>query len=301
MSATATRTETIGFIGTGNMGGPMARRLLEAGFQVRAYDRAAAAAAALSAHGAAVARSVSSATPAGGIVVTMVPDDDALRTVSLDSGGILETLGCGGVHVSMSTVSPSLSDDLHERYREQGCEYLAAPVLGRPDVAAAGGLSILLAGEPEAKARVRPALEAIGARVHDFGERPSAANSAKVAINFLILAAIEALAEAGGLADRAGVDRTELVRAATESALFGGAVYRGYGSMIAEHRYTPALFRVALGLKDADLAVTLADSVGADLPIASVAREHLETAQATGWGEEDWAVIGRVLAGPRAS
>ena len=169
-------------------------------------------------------------------------------------------------------------------------------MLGRPDVAAAGRLSILLAGEDAAKRRVRPALDAIGTRVHDFGEEASAANAAKVAINFLIVAGIEALAEAGGLADRAGVDRGELIRAAVESGLFGGAVYGGYGSMIAEHRYTPALFRVALGLKDTRLAERLAARVGAELPIAALAREHLEAAEAAGWGNEDWAVIGRVLA-----
>jgi 3-hydroxyisobutyrate dehydrogenase-like beta-hydroxyacid dehydrogenase len=201
----------------------------------------------------------------------------------------------------MSTISPELSDELTGRYRKHGSAYVTAPVLGRPDVAAAGRLSILVAGDDAAKQRVSPALEAIGARVHDFGERPAAANAAKVAINFLILAGIEALAEAGGLADRAGVDRGELLRAALESGLFGGAVYNGYGSMIAEHRYEPALFRVALGIKDATLAERLAANVDAELPIASLALEHLEAAEAAGWGAEDWAVIGRLLAGGSAN
>ena len=292
----ATGIDSIAFIGTGNMGSPMTRCLLEAGFSVRAYDRDAAKTAALAVDGAAAAGSVADATVPGGVVISMVTDDAALRQISLDPGGVLDTLSEGGVHVSMSTVSPELSEDLADRYRARGSAYLAAPVLGRPDVAAAGRLSILLAGEEAAKRRVRPALDAIGARVHDFGEHASAANAAKVAINFLIVAAIEGLAEAGGLADRAGVDRAQLIRAAVESGLFGGAVYTGYGSMIAEHRYTPALFRVALGLKDTTLAERLAARVGAELPIASLAREHLETAEAAGWGDEDWAVIGRVLA-----
>jgi 3-hydroxyisobutyrate dehydrogenase-like beta-hydroxyacid dehydrogenase len=292
----ATGIDSIAFIGTGNMGGAMTRRLLGAGFSVRAYDRDTAKTAALAVDGATAAGSVAAATEPGGVVISMVTDDAALCQISLDPGGVLETLAEGGVHVSMSTVSPELSEDLAGRYRACGSAYLAAPVLGRPDVAAAGRLSILLAGEEAAKRRVRPALDAIGVRVHDFGEEASSANAAKVAINFLIVASIEALAEAGGLADRAGVDRAELIRAAVESGLFGGAVYNGYGSMIAEHRYTPALFRVALGLKDTTLAERLAARVGAELPIASLARDHLEAAEAAGWGDEDWAVIGRILA-----
>jgi 3-hydroxyisobutyrate dehydrogenase-like beta-hydroxyacid dehydrogenase len=298
MSATTAATtplDTIGFIGTGNMGAAMARRLLGAGFSVRAHDSQPGRAEDLSAAGATVARSVADAVDSGGIVISMVTDDPALEQIALSPGGILDSLGSDGVHVSMSTVSPKLSAKLAERYRQRGSHYLAAPVLGRPDVAAAGGLSVLIAGNESAKLRVNDPLQAIGARIHDFGLNPAAASAAKVAINFLILAGIEALAEAGGLADRAGVDRQELIRAATHSGLFGGAVYNGYGTMIAEHRYTPALFRVALGLKDATLAEQLARDVNAELPIASLARGHLQAAQSAGWGDEDWAVIGRVL------
>jgi 3-hydroxyisobutyrate dehydrogenase-like beta-hydroxyacid dehydrogenase len=296
MTAAAQAVTSVSFVGTGNMGSAMARSLLGGGFAVRAYDLVPSKTAALVPDGAIAADSLTGSLDPGGVVISMVTDDAALREISLSPGGVLDTIGAGGAHVSMSTISPGLSDELVGLYSERGAAYLAAPVLGRPDVAAAGKLSILVAGEAAAKQRVRPALEAIGARIHDFGERPAAANAAKVAINFLILAGIEALAEAGGLADRAGVDRAELTRAAVESGLFGGAVYNGYGSMIAEHRYTPALFRVALGIKDATLAERLASSVGAELPIASLAREHLESAEAAGWGDEDWAVIGRLLA-----
>jgi 3-hydroxyisobutyrate dehydrogenase-like beta-hydroxyacid dehydrogenase len=296
LSSTTTAVQSVGFIGTGNMGAAMARRLLGAGFGVRAYDCDPSRSAALAVDGATVAGSIADAIDHDGIVMTMVTNDAALREISLGAGGILETLEPGGIHVSSSTVSPELSSELADRYRERDLAYLAAPVLGRPDVAAAGRLSVLLAGDELAKNRVRPALNAVGVRIHDFGEQPAAANCAKVAINFLIVAGIEALAEAGGLADRAGVDRAELIRAAVASGLFGGAVYEGYGSMIAEQRYTPALFRVALGLKDATLAERLAGDIGAELPIATLAREHLEAAEAAGWGDEDWAVIGRVLA-----
>jgi 3-hydroxyisobutyrate dehydrogenase-like beta-hydroxyacid dehydrogenase len=292
----ATTTEPVGFIGTGNMGSAMAGRLLGAGFELLAYDRDPRQLVRLADRGATICTSVRDTTHRGGVVISMVTDDSALRSVSLASGGVLDSLGVGGVHVSMSTVSPDVSTELASRYRDRGCAYVAAPVLGRPDVAAAGGLTILLAGPASAKTRVRQMLEVIGARIHDFGERPAAASAAKVAVNFLIVAGIEALAEAGSLADRAGVDRAELIKAAVESGLFGGAVYSGYGGMIAEHRYSPALFRVGLGLKDTTLAERLADQVGARLPIATLAREHLEAAESAGWGEEDWAVIGRVLA-----
>jgi 3-hydroxyisobutyrate dehydrogenase-like beta-hydroxyacid dehydrogenase len=299
--ATDTGLETLAFIGTGNMGRPMSRRLLEAGFGVEIYDCRRNNEQTLVANGATVAGSAGATVERGGVVISMVPDDQALREVSLDPGGVLERLGTGGIHVSMSTISPRLSDELTDRYRLAGNAYVAAPVLGRPDAAAAGRLSILIAGDPDAKRRVMPAMEAIGAKVADFGERPAAASAAKVTINFLILAVIEAMAEAGGLADRAGVDRERLFTALLESSLFGGAVCNGYGRMIAEHAYTPALFRVALGIKDATLAEELAAEVEAELPIVSLAREHLERAEDAGWGAEDWAVIGRVLAGEPAA
>lgn len=295
MSTVQAARQTIGFVGTGNMGSAMARRLLAAGFRVCAYDREPSQVDAVVEAGAMIAASAGEAALRSDLVISMVTDDQALRQVALEQGAILDSLGSGGVHVSMSTVSPELSSELAERYRQQGCHYVAAPVLGRPNVAAGGGLSILVAGAESAKQRALPALETIGARVHDFGSEPSAASAAKIAINFLILAGIEALAEAGGLADRAGVDRQELIRAAIDSGLFGGAVYNGYGNMIAEHRYRPALFRVALGLKDALLAQQLAEEVGAELPIAAAASGHLRAALSAGWGEDDWAVIGRVL------
>jgi 3-hydroxyisobutyrate dehydrogenase-like beta-hydroxyacid dehydrogenase len=292
--------EPVGFIGTGNMGSAMARRLLGAGFEVLAFDRDPRQLVRLAGEGATICSAVAETAPHGGVVISMVTDDAALREVSLAPGGVLDSLGRGGVHVSMSTVSPDLSAELAMEYGRQACAFVAAPVLGRPDVAAAGALTILVAGPAAAKERVRPMLGAIGARIHEFGERAEAASAAKVAVNFLIVAGIEALAEAGSLADRAGVDRAELFKAAVESGLFGGAVYSGYGGMIAEHRYSPALFRVALGLKDTTLAERLALQVGARLPIATLAREHLEAAESAGWGDEDWAVIGRVLAGVSA-
>src|SRR6266566_3914524 len=143
----------IGFIGVGQMGQPMARNLLKAGFELRVYDKHPEQAAPLVALGAHQAFRLSDVTAPGGIVITMVPDDQALEEVVLSEGGILEQLGANGIHLSMSTVSPQSAERFAALYAEHGSYYLAATVLGRPDVAAAARLSIFLAGPRVAKYR----------------------------------------------------------------------------------------------------------------------------------------------------
>jgi 3-hydroxyisobutyrate dehydrogenase-like beta-hydroxyacid dehydrogenase len=195
----------------------------------------------------------------------------------------------------MSTVSPTLSETLEARYAERGATFLAATVLGRPDVAKAARLTVFVAGADAGKRRVWPLLELMAEHIQDFGPRASLANVAKVGANFLIMSAIEAMAEAATLVERHGIDRAAFLRTISETPLFAGKVYEGYGAMIGEHRYRPALFRAPLGLKDARLVVETARSVDAAVPIAETVCRHLEAAVESGWAEEDWAVLGRVL------
>jgi 3-hydroxyisobutyrate dehydrogenase-like beta-hydroxyacid dehydrogenase len=132
-------------------------------------------------------------------------------------------------------------------------------------------------------------------RIRDFGPRAAGANVAKLGANFLIMSAIEAMAEAATLVERHGIDRAEFLRTIAETPLFSGEVYKGYGAMIGEHRYQPALFRAPLGLKDAQLVVGTARSVGASVPTAETVVRHLSAAVESGWADDDWAVLGRVL------
>ncbi len=291
----------IGFIGCGQMGQPIARNLLRAGYALRVYDKDPHRSAELCSQD---LRAVQVDTPGaavepGGIVLTMVPDDEALCQVSLREQGILAHIGKGGIHLSLSTVSPLLSERLAASYASHGAFFLAANVSGRPDVAAAARLSIYLAGNASAKARVRVLLETIGKQCYDLGEQVSSANIVKLAANYLILAALVAMSEAATLVERAGVDRALFLRAMAESPLFGGAVYREYGAaMIGDRDYQPALFNVALGLKDATLLIEEAQRQELLLPMAEQARDALQAALDHGRGQEDWSVLAEFCTTP---
>src|SRR5262249_14208962 len=206
-------------------------------------------------------------------------------------GGILRRIGQEGVHLSLSTVSPEVSAQLAKLYKQQGSYYLAATVLGRPEVAEAAQLSIFLSGHPDAKGRVLPLLQALGTHIYDLGTRVEVANVVKLGYNFLIAAAIEAMGEAAALVEECGADRAQFLRMLVESPLFGGAVYEGYGSMIGARDYSDARFPVAMGMKDVELVLQAAERVDISLPYAQIVHGHLLAAQAGGRSHEDWSVL----------
>jgi 3-hydroxyisobutyrate dehydrogenase-like beta-hydroxyacid dehydrogenase len=282
--------QTIGFIGLGNMGAGMARRLLAAGHSLRVYNRTPEKAAALVEAGAGQAETPADAAAADGIVMTMLADDHALETVVLAEGGLLERLGPGGIHVALGTISPHTARRLAEAHEHRGALYLAAPVFGRPDAAAAGKLWVVTSGPDAAKERVRPLLETFSQGIFDFGDDIGAANTVKLAGNFLIVAALEAMAEAFAMAEKRGIGRTRLAELLA-ATLFDCPVYRNYGQMIAEHSHTPAGFALSLGLKDIRLVLETADAAAAPMPLASLLHDRLLALQAQGHGQLDWSAL----------
>ena len=284
----------LSFVGLGQMGQPMARNLLQATkgeIDLCVFDQQTERMTPLVEQGAIGAARLGAVAQAGGIVFSMVPDDRILLQIALGEGGILKQITPGGIHVSCSTVSPSVSEQLAKLYQKQGCTYLAATVLGRPDVAEQGALSIVLAGPHAAKQRVKPFLACMGKRLYDLGEKVQVANVAKIACNFLIAASIEAMGEAAALADAYDLDRSRFFQIIRESPLFSGTIFKGYGTMIAERDFSDNRFPVPYGLKDVELAIQVAQQCDLDLPYADVAFEHLLAAQDAGRGHEDWAVL----------
>jgi 3-hydroxyisobutyrate dehydrogenase-like beta-hydroxyacid dehydrogenase len=282
--------QQIGFIGTGNMGLPMARNLLAAGFALRVYDLNLKRVAPLVSLGAQQVNRPCEVVEAGGIVISMVPDDAALEQVVAGEDGLLRQLGQGGIHLSMSTVSPDLARRLARLYARQASHYVTATVFGRPDAAAEGKLAIFLSGNPFAKERVLPLLQAMGKQLFDFGEEVQAATVVKLAANFLIASALEAMAEAAALVEKYEIDRSSFLDMIGQT-LFGCPVYSGYGPMIAHHIYTPALFRIPLGLKDLRLCLETANREHVPLPLAHLVHDRLQVALNKGREELDWSAL----------
>jgi 3-hydroxyisobutyrate dehydrogenase-like beta-hydroxyacid dehydrogenase len=281
--------ETMGFIGLGGMGLAMASNLLQAGFGLRVYNRTAEKARPLVELGARLARSPAEAAEPGGVVVTMVSDDKAVEEVTLN--GFLARLG-DGVHLSMSTIAPRTARRLAGVHQEQGGRYVASPVFGKPEVAARAKLWVVTSGDAAAKARVRPIQEAISQQVFDFGDDPGAANAIKLAGNFLLGAAIEAMAEAFTLAQKHGVPRQQTYQFFTHT-LFDCFVYRGYGELIASEHYQPVGAPPSLIRKDFGLILDAANEELVPMPLAGLIHDRLTATVAKGRQDVDWAGFAR--------
>jgi 3-hydroxyisobutyrate dehydrogenase-like beta-hydroxyacid dehydrogenase len=281
----------IGFIGLGNMGSAIAGRLLEAGHRLRVWNRSPEPARHLAQRGAQVAATAEEAFR-GEIVFSMLSDDQVTRAVLVDSGVLARsTAAATRIHVNMATISVALADELAQRHGERGIGYVAAPVLGRPDVAAAGKLTVLAAGPRATVDSVQPLLEGtVGQKLWRFGERASQANVVKLAVNFMLAAAIESMGEAAALTAGYGVEPRELFELIGQS-LFPGPVYQGYGRLIAEGRFEPAGFRARLGLKDVRLALAAAEAVSTPMPVGSLIRDSMLEALARGEGEKEFGVV----------
>ncbi len=284
-------TESVGFIGLGGMGLAMATNVLKAGFGLRIYNRTAEKARPLLERGAVLARSPSEAVVPGGIVVTMVSDDQAVEDVTLGANGLLGRLG-NGVHLSMSTISPRTARRLADLHQEGGAHYVASPVFGKPEVAAEARLWVVTSGNATARARVRRLQEAMSQRVFDFGEDPGAANVIKLAGNFLLGAAIEAMAEAFTLVQKHGVARQEAYEFFTQT-LFDCFVYRGYGALVASEHYQPVGASPSLIRKDYGLIIEAAAEGLVPMPLAGLIHERLTATVAKGRDDADWAGFAR--------
>ena len=281
----------IGFIGLGSMGQGIAANLVRAGHRVRVWNRSRGPVGELErqgAHGVATARDAFT----GDAVLSMLPADDVVRSVIID-GGLIAEAPRGLVHVNLATISVALARELAELHHAHGIGYVAAPVFGRPDVAAAGKLHIVAAGDPAAIARVQPLLDSIGQKTWPVGTEPHRANVVKLAGNFMIVSAIETMGEAAAMAEGYGVTHAELLDVLTNT-VFPTPVYKNYASIIAAQRFEPAGFKLTLGLKDVRLVLEAGEAVNTPLPFASVLRDNLLDAVAHGLSEQDWSAVTEV-------
>jgi len=282
---------TIAFLGLGAMGQHMAAKLLASGQIVHVWNRSPAPVQALAQQGAKAAT-----TPAecgiADVVFTMLADDAATRAVMID-GGVLDAMAPGSIHVNMATVSVAFAREMAALHVARGVGYVAAPVLGRVDVAAAGKLNILAGGSDELIGRVQPLLDLMGQKTWRFGDAPEQANAIKLACNLTLACAIEATGEGAALARAHGVPAANFVDLITSTLFAGSPVYKGYGGMIAEARYSPAGFKLALGQKDVRLAVEAGRAQGLPLAFGDALQGVLKEAVDAGDADLDLAALGK--------
>jgi 3-hydroxyisobutyrate dehydrogenase-like beta-hydroxyacid dehydrogenase len=282
----------LGFIGLGHMGAAMAANLLKAGHELTVYNRTPGKAQPLVASGAHLATDVAEACR-GDAVVTMLADDGAVEGVAFGGKGVIASLRPGATHISMSTISVAMSDRLTAAHAKVGQRFVAAPVFGRPEAAAAGKLFVVAGGEPDAIETCMPIFQAIGQSTFRIGSRPSAANLVKLSGNFLIASVIEALGEAMALVGKAGVDRRAYLEFLT-STVFTAPVYKTYGGLIAEEHFSPAAFAAPLGFKDIRLTLAAAEGFRVPMPLASLLHDRFLRVLAQGGDTLDWAAIGQL-------
>jgi 3-hydroxyisobutyrate dehydrogenase-like beta-hydroxyacid dehydrogenase len=279
----------VGFVGLGLMGSGIARNLLAAGIDLTVWNRSAEKAAPLAEAGARVAPSLEAACAGSDVVATMLADDAALLEVAETIRG---TLPQGSIHLVMGTHGVEAVRQVCTLHAESGQVVVAAPVLGRPEVAAAGNLGIVAAGPPEAVERCRPIFEAAGRRTFPAGENPLGATAIKLANNFALGCAIEAMAEAFAFVRAYGLEPQALFDVFSDGLFAGAPAYSGYGSAMLEERFEPGM-RVRLALKDIELILAAARAAGVELPSGEVYRDTLALTVAHGNGELDWAVVAR--------
>ena len=286
----------LGFVGLGAMGLAMAESLLAHGHELTVYNRSHGRAQPLHEAGARIAATPAEAARDAQVVVSMLADDAAVEAVTLGPTGILSGLSAAAVHVSSSTISSALADRLAALHAEGQRGYVAAPVFGRPEAAAARQLWLLAAGPNADVERALPVLEGLGRGITRLGERASVANVVKLSGNFLIAAMLETLGESFALTRKAGVPPEIFLGLIQNVFGKGSAILENYAGMVARGVYEPAGFTARLGLKDLRLALTAADGLEVPLPVASLVRDQLLSAVARGQADLDWSVLARLAA-----
>jgi 3-hydroxyisobutyrate dehydrogenase-like beta-hydroxyacid dehydrogenase len=276
------------------MGSGMAAHLVLAGHNVTVYNRSRDKMEPLVREGARAAETVADACR-GQVVFTMLANDEAVEAVTFGDGGILSSLPRGATHVSSSTISTALSERMTQAHADAAQTFVAAPVFGRPDAAAAAKLFVVVAGPATSIEKLSPLFDAVGQRTFTVADTPKAANLVKLSGNFLIASVIESLGEAMALVSKAGVDKHDYLEILT-STLFGAPVYKTYGGLIADEQFEPAGFAAPLGLKDVRLALAAGEELRVPLPIASLLRDRFLTLLAHGGDNLDWSAVGGLAA-----
>jgi len=281
----------IGFIGLGNLGTPIAENLLEQHPGMLVYNRTAAKTKPLEEKGAKVCKRIKELASDCDIVFTIVSNDAVISEITKGENGIAANLKENGIHISMSTILPETSEDLFKVHQQYKNHYIACPVAGRPEAARAKKLNFMISGDSAIANIVKPLLNDAGAAgIWEYGDGPGNSNAAKLCTNYMIMAAMQAMAEGINLAKKSGIDETMWMNMLT-STLFNCGIYINYGNFILKEAYQPAAFRLELGLKDANLVMKQAEAIDSKMFIGKLVQEQLQDLFDKGYGDHDWSAL----------
>jgi len=281
----------IGFSGLGSLGTPIAVNLKESGHDLYVYNRTQSKTVALKDKGAVVCDSIASLAKECSIVFTIVSDDAALKAICEGPNGLIQNLSSGSIHVSMSTILPQTASELASQHEINNQQYLAAPVFGRPEAAAARKLNFVISGDDAIRKQIEPLLkDAGGAGVFHFGDTFTAANTVKLCGNFLIASALEAIGESAALANQSGVNAAIMWQMFSQT-LFNTPLYQNYSNIILQKKFEPAAFTAKLGLKDMKLVLQQAASVNQNMPLANLLKNNMQQLVDNGKDQIDWSAV----------
>lgn len=281
--------QKIGFIGLGKMGYPIAKNILDAGFKITVYNRTTDKMSSLLSEGAHGAASPKEAAEGADAVITCLMDDQTELDSTSGAEGLLAGLKRGGVHIGTATISPTCAATLAEMHRKNGTHYVAAPLFGRPDAAAAGKLLTYVAGDEAVVIACKNLFEAYtGSHIY-MGEDQKIVNSIKLTMNFILVSLIELFSQAYTFAEKSGIEpefTQDLILTVLQHP-----VLKEYTTRLRMRDFEPAAFELIAGHKDVELMLQASTDIRAPIVFASAIREKFLAALARGMAEKDWSAI----------
>jgi 3-hydroxyisobutyrate dehydrogenase-like beta-hydroxyacid dehydrogenase len=276
----------IAFLALGKMGGAIARHLVKGGEDVTVWNRTPARAEALAREGAKSAKTAAEAVAGADVVFTMPMDDRSLEEI-LTKDGVLDGLRKGAIHISLSTLSVAMSKKLTEEHAKRGQHFVAAPVFGRPHIAEAGKLWVVVGGAKEPVEKARPLIEKFSRGITVVAETPWSAHAMKLGGNFLITAMIASLSEGFVFAKAMGVEPAVFLETVNQ-ALFQSPFYEMYGKIMLTPPATPGA-TMTVGEKDMRLFREAAQQGRVKTPLGDLFESTFQRAFEAGMKDADWA------------
>ncbi len=289
----------VGFIGLGKMGTGICENIQNAGYPLTVYNRTTSKTQPFQERGATVAASIKELVEQSDIIFTSLLDDNSIDELCFGEDGVLDSITSGKIHVGLTTIQPTTADRLKSEHEKRGCHYIAAPVVGRPDAAAAGKLITFLAGEPSAIEVALPMVGSYTVKQVPVGTVASAANAMKICVNYMAMTQLAMLGEVFTFAEKSQLDRRQVL-AVAQMFFAGNEAMSSYAQKIAARDFDTVGFDLTAGLKDALIFETAFTACGVKPSAILAAKDNLVAANANGLGSKDWSAlteISRILAG----